>query len=163
MSFRNVVAFDVLTDQDDPFDGFGPVLQRDARYERVFLEQVELAKGRVSETFHVDLTEPDIAPKVLDTIVREMWNQSWNPETGNLDLFVTDFGLVVFSSVADLEDGVPTFRSHTDPLHTSIHWASAAVEAFPFHKALKMLIEGEGESAAQFVRGVSKLVRDLQT
>ena len=87
----------------------------------------------------------------MDQIISEMWDSGWNPETGNINLFARDFGVVLVDAILKSLGGKPIFRSEKDMSHLSIFWANSKLEAFPFHKVLKCLFNRQGESASSFV------------
>lgn len=159
MSPLNLSHFDLLTGQKESYPGFGnPLPESSARSSR-FNTLVDAAVTRVQEGFSVNLADDSVITTKLDSIISEMWSEDWNPEPGNVNLFSTDFGLILTRTLQRLAGGTLVFRSETDLNHTSIYWPTLGIEAFPFHKVYKRLNAKEGESLDTFVGGVIRLVQ----
>ena len=158
MSNLKVPPFDLLTHQASPYTGFGDVLTPSLERDGVLLAAADRARERVEEGFRQMLGEPTSIPSQLDEIISVMWAQGWNPDAANINLFSTDFGLLLTKVSLSLVGGSLVFRSETDISHLSLWWAHKEVEAFPFHKILKRLYSREGESIAFFVAGLSRRI-----
>jgi hypothetical protein len=161
-SSHEIPLFDVLTNRSSPYSGFGEILQNSAQLENELHEAAATARHQVQDTFDTKLRTSQETPKEeLDAIVRTMWNTGWDPEVGNLNLFTRDFGLIMIEAVLHLVGGKLIFRSARNANHCSVYWDTAAIEAFPFHKAAKCLLNQDGESMAYFVDSLADRVRDL--
>lgn len=157
VSFLEVPAFDALEGQAEPFAGFGqplagPALGRD------FESLVGQAWMRVNDGLWPSPPSFEDVPLMLDATISEMWETGWDPEAGDLNLFVRDFGAVLTASVRHMWGGELVFRSTYDVSHLSVWWPEARFEAFSFHKVLKALHQREGESLTLFARGVGQHV-----
>jgi hypothetical protein len=152
-----VPPFDLLTGQSSPFEGFGEPLLGSAGMHQTLLKAAEGARQRLEEGFNRKL-ETNSLPTEIDNIVEEMWVQDWDPQTGNVNLFATDFGLVLTVAILSTCRGEPVFRSERDVSHLSIWWRAQELEAFPFHRMLKRLWNRDGESVTYFVRALSQMV-----
>lgn len=155
---NQVPAFDAILGIALPFAGFGDVLQNTSEIEAKFRLTALEAQKRLHRGFGTRFQNVPETLQELDRILADMWNTGWKPESGNLNLFVTDFGLVLAVSILDLLGGVPTFRSETDLSHFSIVWPSIKLEVFPFHKSLNCLNCREGQSISGFVTGLTEIV-----
>jgi hypothetical protein len=153
-----VPPFDLLTKQEVPYVGFGDVLLPSADRDRALLTAVEKALVRAEEGFKLEFATVANVPSQIDKLVDEMWAQGWNPDAGNVNLFATDFGLILAKTISSLLGGVFVFRSESDISHLSLWWPNKKLEAFPFHKIIKRLYRREGESVGFFVAGLSRLV-----
>ena len=148
-------AFDMLVgNRVNPYRGFGEVVEKSNELENKLRSDAAQVREKVRKIFHVKLENSTSIPEELDHIIDKMWNTGWDPRVGNLNLFTHNFGLLLFEASLDLLGGKPIFRSPGEDIfvHNSISWPG--VEAFPFHKAFKCLIESDGESMVYFVRGV---------
>jgi len=152
--------FDASTDQETPFLGFGDILEHSARAEKAFHEAAAMMRERVREGFGVKLNDPSEIPGELDGIVSHMWATGWDPNVGNVSLFLTDFSLILSEAMLDSMGGKLVFRTTGNFDQCSIFWANARIEAFPFHKVVKCLFAPEGESMAHYVRGLAALLRN---
>ena len=150
----NDVSFDLLTGQASPFTGFGERCDASARFAVLSARAI----GRFDEMFGVKAEDVDEIASQLDRIIVEMWNEGWDPDTGNIDLFTTDFGALLANSIAKDFEGTPVFRSVTDLTHMSVWWPVERIEAFPFHKVFKRLCSREGEGLSFYVQALSRLV-----
>lgn len=159
MSSPNLSHFDLLTGQKESYLGFGNPLPESSGRSSRFDALVDRAVIRVQEGFSVNLADDSVSATRLDSIISEMRDEGWKPESGNVNLFSTDFGLIVTRTLQRLAGGTLVFRSETDLNHTSIYWPTLGIETFPFHKVYKRLNAKEGESLDTFVRGVIRLVQ----
>ena len=159
MSYLEVPPFDVLTKQRLPYEGFGAVLPVSEDVQQRFEEVAKQARDRIGDVFSVRIGEDQDAVRKLEDIIAEMWSQDWNPEEGNFDLFVRDFGSIFTRSVSRLLGGRLVFRSETDLSHLSCWWRSSEIEAFPFHKVHKRLSFQEGESLPFFFSGLQRMLK----
>lgn len=157
MSFRDVPPFDLLTDAEEPFEG-GDVSATPLIMPR-FEEVVSQAAQRVSDTFSVVVPSTLDGATELERIVAEMWNEGWDPEEGDVQLFVRDFGALLARTILSELDGVPIFRSSRDLSHMSVWWPHSKVEAFPFHKMHKRMTHADGDSLTYYVKSLGQLVR----
>jgi hypothetical protein len=156
--FLDVPPFDVLTSQTTPFTGFGDPLAATTDCEGRFLDTAHQARRRISEVFALELGGPEEVPAKLEGVIAQMWVEGWDPETGDVNLFTTDFGCVLAQAIHQTLGGLLVFRSATDLSHLSLWWHERAVEAFPFHKTYKRLLSNEGDSFPYFARCLANLV-----
>ena len=154
MSNHSVTAFDCIRGATKPFSGFGSIEADSLELFSKLQRLSEDAKQRLRQGFSREFDDPTTVGSTLDDIVKEMWTNGWTPERGNVNLFTTDFGLVLTTAIFELAGGQPVFRAISDLNHFSLYWPKAPAEAFPFHKVLKCLYHREGESMAQFVTGI---------
>lgn len=154
-----IPPFDVLQDGSNPTNLFGKILEQSNVRKRVLIDQALEARHRLEKTFRKSLIDPVSVPDQLDDLISSMWNENWSPKTGNVNLFVTDFGLQLVTSILSVLDGDLIFRSDKDISHLSIWWPKRRLEAFPFHKVLKCLCKRHGESVEQFFRNISGAVK----
>ncbi len=158
MSHRKIPHFDVIEGEGGPYTGFGSVLPFTTDREREFGKSGEVAARQIETGFEKDLSEPSMNARKLDEIITEMWEECWDPHVGDVNRFVTDLGLVLTKTLGQLIGGKLIFRSETDLTHTSLYWAEVGMEAFPFHKIYKCLVEREGESVSAYVLGLQQLM-----
>jgi hypothetical protein len=144
VSFHEVPPFDVLAGARLPYGGFGPILRDHQIEERLVVVEAE-ASRRISDVFGMDVSMGPDRVASLDKVIQQMWRTGWNPERGDVNLFARDFGSVLFLTLHRELNGELLFRSVTDLSHASVWWSSAAIEAFPFHKTYKALLESHGE------------------
>jgi hypothetical protein len=157
---RENALFDVLTNCDSPYPGFGQLLHDSQGAESELRRDAAVARMQLRETFNAHLNTSLESLSELDRIVADMWNNGWDPKKGNVNLFARDFGLILVESLIALLGGRLIFRSGNIVTHCSIFWKDAAVEAFPFHKALKcLLLDQHGDSMAYFAKGLAHLVK----
>jgi hypothetical protein len=119
---------------------------------------VSEAKGRIREAFGVQVQPNEEAAALIEGLVNEMWAEGWNPGTGDINLFVRDFGSLFTAGIRATLGGTLVFRSETDLSHLSVWWARARLEAFPFHKVYKRLYTREGESLVYLVKTIGRRV-----
>ena len=158
MSLFQTPPFDVLADQKEIYPGFGEVLPDSPDRLDRFRKLADNALIRIQEGFVSDSLLLNIQPETLDDLVQQMWAEGWDPESGDVNFFVTDFGLVLTQMLQELVGGQLVFRSENDLNHISLYWPDRSLEVFPFHKSFKCLTVKEGESFRLFVQGVSKLI-----
>jgi hypothetical protein len=158
VSSHKIPAFDLLIGQSVPYSGFGDLISESAEMRAAFDGSVEGARARLQSGFHLSLSEPTRIPLELDVIVVEMWDQGWSPDTGNVNLFSTDFGLILAEALVTRFNGILVFRSRSDISHLSLWWPARQVEAFPFHHMVKCLYHREANSIASFAKGISNIV-----
>ena len=147
-----------MCSQKNPFDGFGPLEEDSEEVEELFGEVVRQAHARVAEIFEITEVDGEKLAAALDDVVAEMWMDGWNPESGDVNLFVRDFGALLMDALLREMRGHAVFRSRLDLSYASVFWPQEMIEAFPFHKAVKSLTRREGESFLQFIRGVRQRV-----
>ena len=157
MSFHEVPPFDMLTGLSLPFDGFGNVLKSSQERIDKFCGLASQACHRIEDTFAVAF-QADAAEvsRQLDAVIDSMWEEGWDPSTADVNLFATDFGLVLAAAMCTASPESLTFRSESDISHISLWYIDRGVEAFPFHKVVKRLLQRDGESIASFVDGVQR-------
>jgi hypothetical protein len=148
-----VQPFDVLAGASGPTEAFGSLLgTAQAQAATVALGSLfERAYSRVEESFQevVDPSESGIVK--LDKIIEGMWQTGWSPESGNFNLFCTDFGALYARAFLGIDNLVPVFRSATILDHMSFWHTNSHQEFFPFHKVAKALSSAEGESLSQML------------
>jgi hypothetical protein len=157
VSFRDLPSFDVLTGAAEPFDG-GDVSVTPQILPR-FEEVVSQAAARVVDIFAVDVPANLDGAAELERIVIEMWDDGWNPDEGEVSLFVRDFGALLVRSILGELNGVPVFRSPTDLSHMSVWWPDLKVETFPFHRMYKRMTHADGESITYYISSLNRLVK----
>jgi hypothetical protein len=148
----------MITGQKCPYNGFGPISLATPIFEARFREGVVNARERIQDEFDVllDGTLEDVGQ--IEQIASEMWQQGWKPDTENINLFPTDFGLILTDVLKTVYGGNLLFRVEEDLSHVSIWWAEQKVEAFPFHKAYKRMLEREGESLEFFGKALNTIL-----
>jgi hypothetical protein len=159
VSSHDVPAFDAIAGQRNPFAGFGQILSSRRDVERRFWEENAAARERIRKSFGRELRVAEKIPIELDSIVQGMWNTGWDPNTGNLNLFSCDLGLVLTGAIVELLGGQLIFRSENDMSHCSIFWESFEFEAFPFLKVLKRLLDRHEDSIGVFVDGLVNRIK----
>jgi len=148
--------FDLLTAQAEPYTGFGDPLPDSTERIQKFNSVVEGARIRLKEGFALRLNDGSLIPAQLDKIIDDMWGKAWSPKEGNVNLFATDFGLLLTYAINSQLGGNIIFRSDVDVSHLSVWWPERKLEAFPFHHVLKCLLEKNTNSLESFVRGISE-------
>lgn len=116
------------------------------------------AKGRIENGFREALDDANEMPGRLQHIIDGMWSSGWNPQGRNINLFVTDFGLVLVAALREIHGGQLIFRSDSDLSHLSMWWPERNLEIFPFQYVLKCLLHRDGNSIISFIRGVGKIL-----
>lgn len=155
-------GFDALSGSKEPFEGFGPALPS-VGAERAFRVVVSQARERVKSVFNEDIGPDRRGVETVEQVVVTMWQEGWNPEAGDLDLFARDFGALVTDSILSEVGGTLVFRSQTDLSHTSLWWPAQQFEVFPFHRAAKRLVRQEGEGLLYLFDSVCRKVRGEET
>jgi hypothetical protein len=159
VSNLKVPAFDMLSGQLNPYTGFGdPLLGLDERL-RKFRTLTAEAQRRVEAVFSQSANNPGSVSFKLDKIIDKMWSTGWRPNGGSLNLFATDFGLLLTVALNAVYGGELVFRSETDISHVSIWWSGSKIEAFPFHHVLKCLLDKDSDSISSFEHGLSNMLR----
>lgn len=162
MSFRDIPLFDLLGDQDSPYTGFGDILPTVKEQEKAYNDSLKIARERVEDGMGVHLSPDESNTSIIEQVIFDMWKEGWDPSIGNIDLFTTDFGLILSDSIRTRVGGSLIFRSAKDLSHLSLWWPIHKYEAFPFHKVYKRLIHKEGESLLLFEKGILSLIPLLQ-
>lgn len=160
MSNHKVPIFDLLKGQNVPYEGFGDVLPAQVEHENLIEKLISEAVERIKEGFGVELNDWNQAVKKLEDMIIEMWQDGWNPDGGNVNLFATDFGLLLTAIIKELYDGKTIFRSISELNHVSIWWSDKGLEVFPFHKAYKRLTLESGENLISFVQGLGNILEE---
>ncbi len=99
--------------------------------------------------------DPILAAVQLDRIIDSMWEEGWNPAEGDINLFATDFGLALLTTLLTCRQWTLVLRSETDLSHLSLWDRRRRTEYFVFHKILKQLLNQGGESILSLVRQVT--------
>jgi hypothetical protein len=154
MSFRDIPLFDMLDNQDGPYPGFGDILTTTKHRDMAYIESLRIAKERVEDCFGFRFSSEKSNTSVLEQIISDMWKEGWDPSTGNINLFTTDYGLLLSNSIQTIVGGSLILRSENDLSHSSLWWPKLKLEAFPFHKVYKRLINEDGESLMLFEKGI---------
>jgi len=154
--------FDALFEQASPFIGFGQVISEFSDVSKTFSNVVIDSQRRLQDGFQIRCGLPNEIPNDLDRIVRSMWKNGWDPKTGNVNLFVRDFGCALSKAILESLGGRPVFRSIGELNHFSIFWEKEKIEAFPFHNVLKCLHNREGESMTVFRDGIARKLREIR-
>lgn len=155
---NEIPPFDLLTGQKSPYEGFGPIMDKDKLPRDRFFEVLEESRSRVTEIFNVTLTEGRNAVMILEDIITQMWEQGWDPATNDINLFTRDFGILLAHSIHKTLNGKFMFRSDVDLSHMSLYWKSKTIEAFPFHKTFKRMSFRDGESLIFFFDSLDKML-----
>jgi hypothetical protein len=156
--FLEVPPFDVLTGQQAPYSGFGETIVLHSELPSRYLQTVDQAVVRMSEVFRINCRAGRETVIAIEDAISQMWAESWNPQKANINLFTTDFGCVLIDALKSMLPGCLVLRSETDLSHTSLWWAKAKVEAFPFHKTYKRFLKRDGESLTFFAERLVSLV-----
>lgn len=158
MSNLNIPPFDFLKGQEVPFEGFGDILPDSLTTKNLLQDQIRRAGERVEKGFGLELDDPKKLLVELEKTIDEMWEEGWEPNKGDINLFATDFGLLITKTIRDIFGGKYIFRSENDLTHLSIFWAEKGMEVFPFHKVYKRLIKRSGESLVDFIQGLEQML-----
>jgi hypothetical protein len=158
VSSIDVPPFEVLTDVESPYAGFGPAVESDEASSS-FAAVVSEAAHRVHEVFGVEPEYSRAGVAALEELISRMWKEGWDPEKAEINLFVRDLGSLFMRAIQAALGGEAIFRSPTDLSHASVWWRAARVEAFPFHRMYKRLSENEGGSLVFFFDSLISRVR----
>lgn len=159
VSNHKVPLFDLLKGQKSPYKGFGVILSDQDENNKLLEKLTSEAAERFKEGFGIKLDDSNQAIEELEKTITEMWQEGWNPDEGNVNLFATDFGLILAEIIQCLFAGKTLFRSKSNLNHLSVWWNEQRVEVFPFHKAYKRLTTESGESLSSFVSGLKQLLK----
>jgi hypothetical protein len=153
---QEAVLFDTLRG-DSPTELLGPRLDGDsvAPAAQQLRSMAARAESQITEVFGVRLGVGGDGVDGLDRIIASMWDTGWSPESGDLNLFSTEFGVIFAVALLELHCAIPVFRSQRVLDHMSVWLPSNGLEVFPFHKALKCLRDRVGESMGQLYRSVA--------
>ncbi len=157
MSSHEVPAFDALAGARSPFEGFGPVM-RGRELEENLEEVVTQASRRISDVFGINVGADRAGVASLDNVIQQLWQTGWDPDRGDVNLFARDLGSILALALSRRLHGDLVFRSSTDLSHPSVWWPSAGIEAFPFHKTWKALLQGQEESLSTYYDGLKAKV-----
>ena len=160
MLFLEVPPFDMLLSQAEPYKGFGGVLSSSVQMQTQFAKAAIEARERIATVFGIAIRGCLDTPRIIEELVQNMWNDGWNPEDSDINLFVTDLGAVLADAIWRCSGGSLIFRSATDLSHMSLWWPDQAIEVFPFHKMYKRLLTNEGESLEYFAGRIKELTRN---
>lgn len=155
MPLLEVPPFEALTQGTCPYSGLGPLVS-DAEATQNFSPVVASAFARLSETFGVSLHPDRNGVATLEDLVNRIWDEGWDPESGDVNLFVRDLGSVFMFILQAMTAGEAVFRSKTDLSHASLWWPKKRLEIFPFHKMYRRLTDRDGESLVFFVDSLTK-------
>lgn len=151
---------DMLVGATTPARDFGAPLTdralRDARTELAGI--VAEARARFIDTFGPLPDNPREVARRLEATCAEMWREGWEPQSSDLDLFATDFGVILMDAMYQDLSGEIVLRSSDELSHGSLFWPSAGIEAFPLHKVAKRLLNSDGEGLAYFYEQVASRV-----
>lgn len=152
-----IPAFDALEGAQEPTDCFGGVLTGSAHESAMchFAELCDEADNAVKDIFGRELLAEGRISE-LDDVINEMWENGWNPETGDLNLFVLHFGVLLTAAMLSVEQTTPVFRSESVLNHVSVWRLPSGTEYFPVHKVLKCLVNRRGESASQMYNDLAR-------
>jgi hypothetical protein len=154
VSLLEIPPFEALTQGTSPYSGFGPLVTDKATaasFDRVVSEAV----ARISETFGLAASLDEKGVAALEGVVSRMWDEGWDPEARDVNLFVRDLGSAFMAIIQARVGGEAVFRSQTDLSHASLWWPQKRLEVFPFHKMYRRLIERDGESLTFFVEALA--------
>ncbi|QNN23414.1 hypothetical protein HED60_14390 [Planctomycetales bacterium ZRK34] len=116
----------------------------------------EQAFKKLKDCFGIRQGSPKQIVLTIENTVSEMWKEGWSPKESSLNLFTTNFGLVLADAIHEGFGGVGIFRSTTDLNHYSLWWRCCKIEIFPFHKMHKRLIHASGENLCYFFQGMQE-------
>ena len=149
--------FDLLKDNNTPTSVFGETFIEQKEEKKNLQLIIEEAERRFTEMFLGNKKEITIS--FLEQTIQRMWNEGWNPQKGNINLFATDFGAILTSMLLKKLKGKLVFRSKTDLNNLSIWWEKNKIEVFPFHKMLKRLSSQEGDDIEYFFNQIEKMLK----
>jgi hypothetical protein len=155
----------VVKNNQQPYGGYGPVIQANEAAHKQLDEVAKVAASRIEEMSGARVGFDRDSLHLLDSIIAKMWQTGWDPDEGNVDLFVTDFGAVLMRALLNTFGGRLIVRSERDVSHLSIYWSYEKVEVFPFHKTHHVLARQSSESLDEFASGLERLLkleRDLR-
>ena len=155
MSLLEVPPFESLTQGTSPYSGFGPLVT-DTETINNFSRIVSEGSARISQTFGMSFPPDRSGIAGLEALISRIWEEGWDPDTSDVNLFVRDFGSIFMSLIQAMTTGEPVFRSRTDLSHASLWWSTKRLEVFPFHKMYRRFTDREGESLLFFVDGLGK-------
>lgn len=158
MSNLEIPPFDLLKGQNAPFEGFGDILPKSLSNNNLLIGLISQATIRIEEDFEIGQGDAIKFVAELENIIDEMWQDGWDPQKGDVNLFTTDFGLILTKTIIDLYGGEFIFRSKTNLNHFSIWWVEKGIEVFPFHKMYKRLIYLSGENLSSFIQGLQEVL-----
>jgi len=159
MLSNNISYFDILDNQETPYSGFKGVLNSVPEREQRFNDLAEEAIIRIQNGFNVELSNTANCISILESIIAVMWQEGWDPNNADVDLFATDFGSVLTRTIQNLFYGRLVFRSDRDISHLSIWWPGYKIEVFPLHKVYKRLMKPIGESIEVYVNNISQKIK----
>lgn len=155
---------DLMTDRRVAKAAYGdPVadpIERD-RLEMLVDELVQNSLSRLEEgvVAELDYTEESLA--WLDGMIDSGFAETDKPVDGVLEALVMDWGSYLGQMLIDSLGGEWYFR---EPLwHSSIHFASAGVECFPYHRVAKRFLQGPSESLGLYYQALVDLLTAGQT
>ncbi len=120
------------------------------------LMQWLLEQGLSTDVINEFVTPNESGIETLDRLIRDMWDQGWDPDAGNLNVFTTHFGFLLAVALLRRPCAAPVFRSRDVLDHLSVWQAGTKREYFPFHMALKCFCSSRGESLQQMLRDASR-------
>lgn len=152
----NAPLFDALSGDIAPTLLFGElVLAPEASLAlQKLLAVADEARSSITNIFNTSVS-PDLAGvSALDSIIAAMWNQSWNPNVDQFNLFVTHFGALLADTALRVPNTQPVFRDLYSLNHFSLWQPNSQMEYFLFHKTAKVLRLSDGESLLQFYKAI---------
>jgi hypothetical protein len=159
MLSHNKQLFDLLNGEEEPIDVYGDIKIDEIDLNNVFGGIINEAKERFNDMFNEKNERNFISIKNLESVIKQMWNEGWDPENGNINLFITDFGAIFADLIKKELCGKFVFRSKEDLNHLSIWWGDKKIEFFPFHKIYKRLSNNDGESLVYSFKQLKKILK----
>ncbi len=159
MLYHRVPLFDLLKSQNEPYEGFGEILLDSFENNNIIHGLISMAVDHIKDCFEIPLYDPHQTGMELEKAISEMWQEGWDPEEADVNLFVTDFGLLLTKILKELYGGTYILRSKSELNHLSIWWIEKRVEVFPFHKIYKRLINDSGENLYSFIQGLKHILK----
>ena len=94
MLYHDEILFDLIRGEE-PTAIYGDILLDDDEANLNLTHMKKVADHRFREMFLQGRDELSIM--ILEKTLEKMWNEGWNPEKGNINLFATGFGTILTS------------------------------------------------------------------
>jgi len=153
---HNNYLFDLVKGEETPIKNFGKIYIVKDDIKTMLFEVEEEARRRFNKFFLN--SNKEITIKSLEKTIQKMWNEGWNPDKGNINLFSTDFGIILTIIIIDKIGGQIIFRSDENLNDLSIWWQEKKIEVFPFHKMYKRLLSKDEDDIEYFYNQIKKMI-----
>ena len=150
----------MLSGDNSPFTGFGVPAAADEIQWQKFSETVKTIKDWIKEGFAIECDDSFATVHAIEALIAQMWDEEWEPSLGDVNLFLTSFGVIITNAILKTLGGTLVMRSPTHADHASIWWPDLKIEAFPFHTVGKRLWNRDGVSIAFTCDSIAKLIQD---